>query len=103
MPKTVLSRLVLVLPASLASAQGLPPAATMAPLSTPPLVYSSPFAGYQPFREQAIGSWREAMETVDAVGGWRAYAREAQSLPGNSPAAPVAPAVPSAGPHGGHR
>jgi hypothetical protein len=53
-----------------------------------------------------VGSWREANDTVNRIGGWRAYAREAkppESPPpaANGTAAAVAPAKPAAG-HGHH-
>jgi hypothetical protein len=39
--------------------------------------YESPFAGYRRQREEPVGSWRDANDTVGRIGGWRAYAREA--------------------------
>lgn len=65
----------------------------------PPVAYRSPLAGYRSWTEQPVGSWRETNETVNRIGGWRAYARE--GLPGTTPAAPAAPAAtaaPAAGP-----
>jgi hypothetical protein len=66
-----------------------------------PLVYQSPFSDYQAYKEQPIGSWRDAIDTVGKVGGWQAYAREAQGLP-PQPSAPGS-VPPAAGQHGGHR
>lgn len=56
-------------------------AATAAPaapaaLATP--VYRSVFSQYRRFDEQPMSPWAEANETVGRIGGWRAYAREAQ-------------------------
>lgn len=55
------------------------------------LRYESVFARYKSYRDETMGSWREANETVDRIGGWRAYAKEAQQLE---------PAKPN--PHAGH-
>jgi hypothetical protein len=44
------------------------------------LGYRSPLADYRKFVEQPVESWREANEQVGRVGGWRAYASEAQEL-----------------------
>jgi len=52
----------------------LDPAAPTAPLS-----FSSPLAATPALSGTAVGSWREANETVNRIGGWRAYAREAQA------------------------
>ena len=83
--------------------------------------YRSAFEGFRRFADQPVGSWREANDTVGRVGGWRAYAREAQggargptatAACGCSPssaAPPVQPAASSPGPaaapaagHAGH-
>ena len=39
--------------------------------------WRSAFDGYQPFSDEKTLSWRQANDTVQGVGGWRAYAREA--------------------------
>jgi hypothetical protein len=49
-----------------------------------------------------VGSWREANDTVNRIGGWRAYAREAKQPQSPPPAttgtpAPMAPGKPAAG------
>lgn len=41
------------------------------------LQYQSAFTDYVPYSEEAIESWRKANETVEEIGGWRAYAKEA--------------------------
>ncbi len=70
------------------------------------------FEGYQPFADQPVGGWRQLNDTVGAIGGWRAYAREAAgeapaAAPAPSTAAPRAPApapAPASGHgHGSHR
>jgi hypothetical protein len=94
--------------------------------AVPPVSHESAFAGYRSAGEADVGSWREANEAVNRIGGWRAYAREAsrpapaapggagapvQPVPGGSiqppPGTPVqaAPAEPahSMPGHGAHR
>ena len=48
--------------------------------------YTSPMADYQPFVDEKITSWKAANDKVGQIGGWRAYAKEAQQ-PDNMPAA----------------
>jgi hypothetical protein len=63
----------------------------------PALTYQSSFAKHQRFSDDAKPlSWREANETAARIGGWRVYAREAQST--SSPAAAPA-SSPSAHQH----
>jgi hypothetical protein len=50
-------------------------AATSEPIR---LTYKSAFERYRSFRDEAVGSWRDANDTVTRVGGWREYLREAQ-------------------------
>lgn len=63
-------------------AQPAPAASTADPLqadaAVPPMVYSSAFVRYRGARDVEVGSWREVNDTVARIGGWRAYAREAQ-------------------------
>ena len=40
--------------------------------------FKSAFSEYVPYSEQSIESWREANDRVGEIGGWRAYAKEAQ-------------------------
>lgn len=80
-----------------AFAQQQPPSAQTAPAA---MSYRSALEGYRPFADQSITPWKESNETVRGVGGWRAYAREAQegTQPSAKPAAPAASA-----PQGGHK
>ena len=55
------------------------------------LAYRSALEGYQPFTDSKPVPWREANDNVGRIGGWRAYANEAQ---GTAPA--------GQGPHSGH-
>lgn len=59
----------------------VPPAANV-------LRYESVFARYRSYRDEKTGSWREANETVDRIGGWRAYAKEAQQPDSTAPDKP---------------
>jgi len=54
--------------------------------------YRSPLEGYRPYAHQPIEPWRAANDRVRDIGGWKAYAREAQepqSAPGRGGAAPA--------------
>jgi hypothetical protein len=67
--------------------------------ATAPLVYRSALAGYRKLTAETppLG-WREANETVDRAGGWRALAREANApeAPASAPAAVPAASAPRA-------
>ena len=62
--------------------------------------YRSAFDGYRPHTEEAIANWKAANDTVARIGGWREYARQAQTEdPALTPAAepdakPAAKAAP---------
>ena len=75
------------------------PADAAAPV--PPLTYQSPFGQYRVLGEDRNTPWKEANDTVRAIGGWRAYAKEAAEAAkagasGPSPATPATPANPPA-------
>ena len=80
--------------------------------SVPALGYVSSFSQYRLLGDEKPASWRDANDTVTRIGGWRAYAREAQQ-PDPAPVAPAAPAAPAAlthdkakpmpAGHGGHK
>jgi len=40
--------------------------------------YRSPIADYKPYVDEKIISWKAANDKVGQIGGWRAYAKEAQ-------------------------
>ena len=65
-----------------------------------PLVYRSAFTGYKKLAaEPPPVAWREANDAVERIGGWRAYAREANaaaSAPASAPATASPPASPPA-------
>lgn len=46
-----------------------------------PLQFRSAFDGYQSFTDEKVRPWKESNDTVGRIGGWRAYAREAQGQP----------------------
>jgi hypothetical protein len=64
---------------------------TDAGAAVPTLVYKAPLASYRSLRDDAPVDWRQANETVRAIGGWRAYAREA-AQGASAPAPRFAPA-----------
>ena len=83
----------------------------------PPLSRQSSLSTPLPLGEAAVGSWRDANDTVNRIGGWRAYAREAPRSPASStlqapvpaapqnaqPAAPMrSPSETASPPHGRH-
>ena len=71
------------------------PAQSTASAATAPLTqgsttpYRSAFEHYQPFAEDKVLPWKEANDTVRAIGGWRAYAKEANEEAGASQAPPA--------------
>jgi hypothetical protein len=92
--------LALLAAASFAQAQGAP--ARPDPLDprspVPAFRYSSPLADYRTLGDDKRVPWKEANDTVKRIGGWRAYAREAQAP---EPAA-SAPRTPAAAGHKSH-
>lgn len=78
---------------------GANPADPLDPKSkVPALVYASSLAHYRPYLEVKPIGWRDANDTVNRIGGWRAYAREAQQTDAAADAAGQAkpPPAPSA-------
>ncbi len=65
-----------------------------------PDLYRSAFEGYRRFTDAEQISWKEANATVETIGGWRAYAKEAHEP--QSPASPKPAPAASAVPHAGH-
>ena len=74
-------------------ASSAPPDPLNPQVRVPVAVYVSPLAGYRRLGADKPVPWKEANETVNRIGGWRTYAREAQQ-----PDAP-APARPASAPH----
>lgn len=78
-----------------------PPTAMRQP-QLAPTSFRSVFEGYRPFSDEKVLSWKDANDTVGQIGGWRAYAKEANepdAKNGNDPV-PVGPGA--ANPHAGH-
>ena len=83
--------------ALVAQAQPKPPDPLDAAASVPATRYASALRAYKPSGETQPVRWQDANATVERIGGWRAYAREAAapaSAPASAPAAsePGAPA-----------
>lgn len=96
-------------PASAASAAPAPHSSASA-ASASTLGYRSAFEGYRGFSDSPVGSWRQANDLVAKIGGWQAYAREAQGgPPARSASAPAAEgdkamsSMPGMPGHAGHR
>jgi len=81
-----------------AAAQNPNPSEAHRPAGTAP-AWRSAFEGYQPFSDEKTMSWRQANDTVQAIGGWRAYAREA-AQPASAAASGAKPSGPPR--HGAH-
>ena len=56
----------------------------------PPLRHVSALAGYRRHSEAAPIAWKDANDMVTAIGGWRAYAREAAAPGAGAASAPAA-------------
>lgn len=69
------------------------PNAAAAQAAIPKLSYRSPFGAYQTDKVEEPRSWREVNDRVGAIGGWRAYAREAQLSTATPPAPAPQPAT----------
>ena len=65
------------------------------------MVYRSAFEGYPPYNDEKIAPWKESNDTVGKIGGWRAYAKEAQEP--QAPGAALPAAAGAVDPHAGHR
>jgi hypothetical protein len=84
---------------------GPDPLEATAPVAAP--LHRSAFEHYRRHGDVKPVPWRQANDTVERIGGWRAYAREASqpaaagSAPQAAPAPPAEPAKPSG--HGGHK
>lgn len=66
------------IPIGLALSASLALAQDNAGAAAPTLKYHSVFSQYQGFSEQPVAPWRETNDTVESIGGWQVYAREAQ-------------------------
>lgn len=97
---------LLILPLSGGAA---PPDALDASAPVPLALHESAFKNYRSHADATVRDWRTTNDTVGRIGGWRAYAREANppapapaKQPASSPA-PEVPSAPAAGHHSGHQ
>ena len=78
-----------------------------APQAGPPAVVdpAAVFSAYRPYADQQVSSWREANDEVGRIGGWQAYAREAQAPADSNPPSTKsgAPVSAPASEHGAHK
>jgi hypothetical protein len=106
--------IALLTAASFAQAQGTPARTERAdPLDAQvrvsAAIHSSALASYRRLGDDKRIDWKEANEAVNRIGGWRAYAREAQqpepapTAPANRTAPAPAPASGAMPAHGGHK
>lgn len=106
--------ITLLAAASIVHAQGTPARTERAdPLDAqarvPAVTHQSPLAAYRRLGDDKPVSWKEANETVNRIGGWRTYARQAQqpesaaSAPAPAASGSTAPQPGSAPAHGGHK
>lgn len=84
---TRLAAAVLAFTAAAACGQTAPPTA---PSSAPVAAAGSAFEAYRPFADEPLIPWRQANDQVGRIGGWRAYAREAQGEEAAPAARPAA-------------
>lgn len=66
--------------------------------------YRSVLTGYLPYADSKFESWAKANQTVQELGGWRAYAKEPAVAPVEQKnPAPHNHSMPMRHPHGGHK
>jgi hypothetical protein len=91
--------LAALLPAAALAQSGPRPDPLDANAAVAPLVHRSALRHYKPLGADAPAlSWREANDAVERIGGWRAYAREAQAAPAAASAAAPTPAPAASAP-----
>jgi len=88
-------RLLLACAAGLSAATGAGLAAPADPLNpdvpVAPPSHRSAFDGYRRLADPKPTPWRQANDTVERIGGWRTYAREANAPPPDAAASAAAP------------
>ena len=70
-----------LLSTQMAQAQTPSNSATEQAISLP---YQSQLEGYQRYTPSKIETWRKSNQTVEQIGGWKAYAKEGASTPASS-------------------
>ena len=84
-------------------ASGPPSTATASdPASSSLIGFESAFQSYRSYADERMASWSQANDQVGRIGGWRAYAREAQEPAASGTSATTTPTAPAAAPGGGH-
>ncbi len=64
--------------------------------TVPPVLYQSPFRDYKPLGEDKAIPWKAANDEVGRIGGWRAYAKQAQDAAASvKPVTAADPATPA--------
>ena len=58
--------------------------------------FRSAFEGYQAWADDPVSSWKASNDTVARIGGWREYAKQAQSDDAASPPTADANTIPAA-------
>jgi hypothetical protein len=98
-----LAMLIAVVPA-LAQSRRTPGAPQDSAVDVPHAEYRSSLREYRRYVEpQAPAAWRDSNETVNRIGGWREYAREASEAPSSNAPAASSPSVRDAAKgHAGH-
>lgn len=88
-----------------AAPNGAKPDPQDAKASVPRVIYKSSFTSYRVLSDGKLMSWKETNDNVGRIGGWRAYAKEAQQPepPGADKSAPADSAKPMQGGQGGHK
>jgi hypothetical protein len=87
--------------ASTTAALAAPPDPLDAAAPVPPLRHDSVTAHHRPLAEPPVAPWKASNDTVGRIGGWRAYAREAQQ--GAADPAPATPSDAAPAPRHEHR
>jgi hypothetical protein len=65
--------------------------------AVPRLTHESAFKHYRGQRDEKLRGWKDANDEVGRIGGWRAYAREAQQADAPASQPPAASSAPARG------
>lgn len=77
-PRAVLVWLAAGLSGAAIAQVGAPSPTTVLTAEPATTSFRSALDGYQPHTDEKIRSWKDANDTTARIGGWRAYAKEAQ-------------------------
>lgn len=106
-PLALLLLLALAAPITSAQTPAPPhggPSAAAVPAPAASSLYRPAFEGYRRWADEPVQPWRRSNDAVGRLGGWRAYAREAQQAAPAASAAAQPPQAPAGAshPHHGH-